>query len=225
MIPRDEAFAKSLPIVRESFDRYADLIARCGPVAVIAQKTRIVIMGRVRFAGAVVRREKFIASFALTRPLADPRLRLQVYTQRWIAHRFDVLTPADLGIPELPASARRTATSACREHCSAISVRVCRQGRRCRSGLRVTSHGPGRRAFDHPHDAHHWLRPARHSRCLAPLLGSLFAGRVQASVAASSLPRTTRSSPASTLRHPAKRSSTSWRRSALGRRWRFPKGR
>jgi hypothetical protein len=97
----DDAFAKSLPIVRESFDRYVDLVARCGQVTVIAQKTRIVIMGRVRFAGAQVRRDRLIASFALTRRLDDPHFAIETYGDRWIAHRFDVRAPADLDIPGL----------------------------------------------------------------------------------------------------------------------------
>lgn len=100
-ITLDEVFSRSPPAVRESFDRYVELIAQCGPVTVIAQKTRIAVMGRVRFAGAVVRRDKFIASFALTRRIDDSRLRVEVYNDRWIAHRFDVRSPADLEIPEL----------------------------------------------------------------------------------------------------------------------------
>jgi hypothetical protein len=58
-------------------------------------------MGRVRFAGAVVRRDKLIASFALTRRLDDPRSRIEVYSGRWVAHRFEVRSPEDLEIPEL----------------------------------------------------------------------------------------------------------------------------
>lgn len=102
-IELDEAFSRSTQVVRESFDRYVELIDRCGPVTVIAQKTRIVIMGRVRFAGATVRRDRLIANFALTRRLADPRFRVQVFNDRWIAHRFEVRTPADLDIPGLGA--------------------------------------------------------------------------------------------------------------------------
>lgn len=97
----DDAFARSTPAVRECFDGYVDMIARCGPVTVIAQKTRIAIMGRVRFAGAVVRGDRFIASFALTRALDHPRLRIETYSDRWIAHRFDVRSLADLEIPGL----------------------------------------------------------------------------------------------------------------------------
>jgi hypothetical protein len=100
-IELDDLFTKSAPAVREAFDRFVELVGRCGPITVIAQKTRIVIMGRVRFAGAVVRRDRLIANFALTRRIEDPRLRVQVYGDRWIAHRFDVGSPADLEIPGL----------------------------------------------------------------------------------------------------------------------------
>ena len=100
-IPLDDAFSRSTPIVREAFDRYVELIEGCGPVTVIAQKTRIVVMGRVRFAGAVVHRDWLTANFALTRRLDDPRLAVEVYNDRWIAHRFEVRSPADLDIPEL----------------------------------------------------------------------------------------------------------------------------
>jgi hypothetical protein len=98
----DEAFARSAPAVRAAFDAFVDLIARCGPVTMIAQKSRIVVMGRVRFAGATVRRDRLIANFALPRRLDDPRYRIEAYNQHWIAHRFDVRSPADLDIPGLP---------------------------------------------------------------------------------------------------------------------------
>lgn len=101
MFSVEEMFSKSAPAVREAFDRFLELIAECGPVTVIAQKTRIAIQGRVRFAGAVVRRDKFIASFALTRRIDDPRFRVDVYSKRWIAHRFDVRSVADLELPGL----------------------------------------------------------------------------------------------------------------------------
>jgi hypothetical protein len=101
-IDLDAAFAGSTPPVRETFDRYVDLIARCGPVTVIAQKTRIVVMARVRFAGAQVRRDRLLASFALGRRLDDPRFTIESYNPRWIVHRFTVRTPADLEIGGLP---------------------------------------------------------------------------------------------------------------------------
>ena len=87
--------------VRAGWARFVEMIAACGPVTVIAQKSRIVIMGRVRFAGALLRRHKLIASFALTREVADGRFHIERYNERWIAHRFDLASPADLEIPGL----------------------------------------------------------------------------------------------------------------------------
>ncbi len=40
-----------------TFRRWVDIARSCGPVTVYAQKTRIVIQARVRFAGAVVRQQ------------------------------------------------------------------------------------------------------------------------------------------------------------------------
>jgi hypothetical protein len=50
----DELFGRALPSVREAFDRWVELAGHCGPIVVIPQKTRIVFMGQVRFAGAQV---------------------------------------------------------------------------------------------------------------------------------------------------------------------------
>jgi hypothetical protein len=103
-ITLDEAFARAAPKVRAAFDAFVELVARCGSITVIAQKSRLVIMGRVRFAGATVRRDRLIANFALTRRLDDPRFRIESYGPRWNAHRFDLRSPADLdAFPELAA--------------------------------------------------------------------------------------------------------------------------
>lgn len=99
----DDAFARSTPDVRACFDRYVELIERCGPVVVIAQRSRIVIMDRVRFAGAVALRDRLRVNFALTRRLDRPPFRLTVYSRRWIAHTFEVRAPDELDDPELPA--------------------------------------------------------------------------------------------------------------------------
>lgn len=101
----DEAFAKSTAEARAAFDRYAELVAACGPIEVIAQRSRIVIMGRVRFAGATVLRDRVRLSLALTRRLdASWVERIESYGPRWNAHRFLARSPADVdAIPDLPA--------------------------------------------------------------------------------------------------------------------------
>jgi len=78
-------------------------LERCGPIEVIAQKTRIVIMGRVRFAGGTVLRDRVRLNIALTRRIDAPWVeRIDAYGPRWNAHRFVAWTPADLdAIPEL----------------------------------------------------------------------------------------------------------------------------
>ena len=101
----DESFARSTPEARAAFERFAGLAAACGPIEVIAQKTRIVIMGRVRFAGATVLRDRVRLNVALTRRLEAPWVeRIETYLPRWHAHRFIVRSPADVdAIAELPA--------------------------------------------------------------------------------------------------------------------------
>jgi hypothetical protein len=105
-VPLDELFAKSTPEARAAFDAFAALVGRCGPVDVIGQKTRIVIMGRVRFAGAVVLRDRVRLNIALTRQVDAPWVeRIDTYMNgRWQAHHFTVRSPEELaGIEELPA--------------------------------------------------------------------------------------------------------------------------
>jgi hypothetical protein len=101
----DDAFARSTPEARAAFERFVALIERCGPVIVIAQKTRIVVMDRVRFGGAIVLRDRVRLNFALTRRLQAPWVeRIESYGERWNAHRFVVRGPADVdAILELPA--------------------------------------------------------------------------------------------------------------------------
>jgi hypothetical protein len=73
---------------------------------VIGQKTRIVITGRVRFAGAVILRDRVRLNVALTRRIEAPWVeRIDTYlNRRWNAHHFVVRSTADLAaIPELPA--------------------------------------------------------------------------------------------------------------------------
>ena len=75
-------------------------------MTVIAQKTRIVLMVRVRFAGAVVLRDRVRLNFALTRRLEAPWVeRIEVYMGgRWNAHRFVARSAEEVdALPDLPA--------------------------------------------------------------------------------------------------------------------------
>jgi hypothetical protein len=100
----DDAFARSTPDARAAFDRFVELVERCGPVTVIAQKSRIVLMVRVRFAGATVLRDRVRLNFALSRVVDHPRIiRVESYGRRWNAHRFEAASAADVdSFQELP---------------------------------------------------------------------------------------------------------------------------
>lgn len=89
-VPLDELFARSTPAARAAFETFVALIERCGTVDVIGQKTRIVIMGRVRFAGAKVLRTRVRLNIALTRKVEAPWVeRIDTHLGgRWNAHHF-----------------------------------------------------------------------------------------------------------------------------------------
>jgi hypothetical protein len=100
----DELFARTLPAIRAGFDRLVELVQRCGPVVVIAQKTRIVFMVRVRFGGCVVRRDHLVASIALPRRVDHSRWReIEEVVPGWFVHRFVVRDGRELDDPELAA--------------------------------------------------------------------------------------------------------------------------
>lgn len=104
-IPLYELFSRSTPGARAAFDAFVALVRRCGPIEVIGQKTRIVIMARVRFAGATVLRDRLRLNIALTRRMDAPWVeRVDTYMGgRWQAHHFIVRSTSELdSIPELP---------------------------------------------------------------------------------------------------------------------------
>lgn len=68
-----------------------------GDVQVLPQKTRLVCVARVRFAGLTPRKDGFLATFSLHRWLDSPRIVKTVdYGPRWRAHSVLVTTAADL---------------------------------------------------------------------------------------------------------------------------------
>jgi Domain of unknown function (DUF5655) len=83
--------------VLELAREYVAMLRSLGDVQVIAQKTRLVCVARVRFAGLSPRKRGFQANFALHRWLDSPRIVKRVdYGPRWRAHHVMVQAPADL---------------------------------------------------------------------------------------------------------------------------------
>lgn len=93
----EELFAHSEPRVLELARSYVAMLQSLGDVQVLPQKTRLVCVARVRFAGLTPRKDGFLATFALHRWLDSPRIVKTVdYGPRWRAHSVLVRHPADL---------------------------------------------------------------------------------------------------------------------------------
>ena len=83
--------------LRETFNRLVLVARSCGPVTVYAQKTRIVIQQRVRFAGAVVRADWFDVHLWLRREVNHPRLfRTEDLGQLGFACHFKLRDPSEI---------------------------------------------------------------------------------------------------------------------------------
>jgi hypothetical protein len=90
-------FAASKPSALALAKRYIALVKALGDVQVIPQKTRLVFVARVRFAGLMPRKDHFVAAFALQRRLKNPRIiQLVDYGPRWQMHQLRIKTTADL---------------------------------------------------------------------------------------------------------------------------------
>ena len=83
--------------LRQTFDRFVGLAKACGPVTVYAQKTRIVVQARVRFAGAVVRSGWLDAGLWLKRRVEHPLLvRVESFGRLGYGHHFRLQHPGDV---------------------------------------------------------------------------------------------------------------------------------
>lgn len=67
-------FVGKEPNVRRIYRRFAQIVRSCGKVTIYAQKTRIICMGTVRFAGAVARKRWLECGLWLDRKAEHPAL-------------------------------------------------------------------------------------------------------------------------------------------------------
>jgi hypothetical protein len=89
-------FARSDPSVVPLAVQFVGILRNLGDVQVIPQKTRLVCVARVRFAGFTPRKDHFVASFALHRWLSSPRVtRTQDYGPRWRVHFVPIRSAGD----------------------------------------------------------------------------------------------------------------------------------
>lgn len=93
----EDLFAKASPGVLELARKYVDLLYSLGDVQVLPQKTRLVCVARVRFAGLYPRKNGFRVGFALRRWLRGPRIvKTADHGPRWRGHFVDVRSASDL---------------------------------------------------------------------------------------------------------------------------------
>jgi hypothetical protein len=93
----DNLFAGAAPGVLEQAREYVAMLHSLGDVQVLAQKTRLVCVARVRFAGLYPRKRSFQATFALHRWLGSPRIVKKVdYGPGWCGHYVNVQARTDL---------------------------------------------------------------------------------------------------------------------------------
>jgi hypothetical protein len=93
----DGLFAGARPGVLELARQYVNMLRSLGDVQIIPQKTRLVCVARVRFAGLTPRKTGFRAAFALRRWIRSPRIvRTADYGPRWRGHFVDITSESDL---------------------------------------------------------------------------------------------------------------------------------
>jgi hypothetical protein len=93
----EDLFARSDEDTLALARRFVALLHGLGDVQVLPQKSRLVCVARVRFAGLEPRRHGFLVNFALRRWLDHARVvRTIGYGPRWRFHYVRVRTGADL---------------------------------------------------------------------------------------------------------------------------------
>src|SRR5262245_48281190 len=93
----DDLFAGARPGVLRLARKYVRVLRSLGDVQVLPQRTRLVCVARVRFAGLSPRKTGFRAAFALRRWLRNPRIVTTAdYGPRWRGHFVDIRSESDL---------------------------------------------------------------------------------------------------------------------------------
>jgi len=85
----DEHLAGADPGVVALFERFRELVERCGPVTVVPEKSRIAFQVRMSFAVAMLRRRWLDGHVVLARRLEHPRFRrIESISPRNHVHHF-----------------------------------------------------------------------------------------------------------------------------------------
>ena len=84
-----EHLAGKSPSAAALFRQFAKLVKRCGPVRVVAEKTRIAFQVRMSFAAVSLRRDRIVGHVVLARRLENPHFtKIETISPRNHVHRF-----------------------------------------------------------------------------------------------------------------------------------------
>lgn len=111
-VPLRTHFEGKPPAVRAAYRAWARAARACGPVTIYAQKSRIIFQARVRFGGAVVKKDWVEGRLWLRRRVDHPRLtRTEDYGRLGFGPCFRIEKPDDVDA-ELSALMREAYASA-----------------------------------------------------------------------------------------------------------------
>jgi hypothetical protein len=112
----DEAFKRRPALVRELFQDFREVIETCGPVRTVPYRDRVGFMVRVRFAGAVPKRDCLEISFWLPRRIASGRFHKveTIYPNAHI-HVLRIRQPEELD-PEVVGWIKEAYAVGCQQH-------------------------------------------------------------------------------------------------------------
>jgi hypothetical protein len=112
----DDLFDGKPAAIRKLFDRFRKMVEGCGPVKVLAYRDKVGFMVRVRFAGAVPKREWLDIGFWLARRVDHPRFhRIQTIYPNAHVHLLRIRQPDELD-PQLAAWIREAYAIGCQKH-------------------------------------------------------------------------------------------------------------
>jgi hypothetical protein len=88
-----EHLAGKSPSAIALFREFAKMVKRCGPVRVVAEKTRIAFQVRMSFAAVSLRRDRIVGHVVLARRLENPRFtKVETISPRNHVHCFCLRT-------------------------------------------------------------------------------------------------------------------------------------
>lgn len=112
----ESLFAKSSPLVRRLYARFVALVARCGPVTILPQRSRVAFQVRMRFAAVMPQATCLKGHLVLAEPVQSACFeRVESFSVRNHVHVFRLDSEAQF-TREFAAWVRKAYKVGCQEH-------------------------------------------------------------------------------------------------------------